>query len=1336
MNFISIVIMLLIIPIVGFAGNDRFEIDLNYAVNPVYMEITPDKKVRLVGSDASRLKNPLMYEGFAQSIALPTGSPRNLRAIEKLKNIGITVIEVTSPKASDIVVIMNRGTVWVYEGEKIPRPISFELPIEPRFLAENTLSNLFVNWKVPTEVVYSFRSHAMALGDTSGDVKTFEGSYIDSRVNRNWPRQQFSTKFNSDVRLTVKSQFISIEYKTNSESDYQVYQFHSLNEAQKRIEQTQILPTHDPTVETASVAATDDATVVIDPSALRKIKPAFETYINAFRHALELNVFGQPEAIEILVDIEKQNILTNGKRIVPEIAMFLGLPGVGKDTLVEAYIYARAVARGDTFDRALQYHVHRTPKAKSKGDTWAFTGSGTGYIGSKEVSPLIRFVVDHSGGRYKISYTKGNEASEFVEENLNWKPGQVVENTFAPEDGVIFVNEFHDWSKEMKNVILKEALERGYFTVGNPGPGVNRVEVPITIILASNDGMNLIASRNRDGERVGAPLTEEQLMVRRNLNASDKAALKDELRHAMPTNPEGGTSEEVLSRIPNSRIVLLRPHTNSSLRKVVEKLFGKLQLKYLRDKALDFPSIKIEFTSSLKNFLVGYDQLAEEGARPIEDKVKSLVEKTLSDAVFSGRLKLKEGDVLKIGIRANKDGTFSLTVNSKSFLIQDSENKRDVQPISDDKIDKLVKLEEELNKRVKGVQNIIKDLARDIRLSMNTEKPDHAEKETKTADVYAFLGTSSTGKSELAIALHQVLFETKSEPFMLDGSQIQSEFELKQKILGYRDAQNRPVPSLFMEAYDRSNGKLVLVLDEITNANRDVLKGLYDLLRKAVPAFADGKARPMRSVKIILTGNLSEEWYAGIPRDAPEAQQLEAARKIYNEAVADEGFKRNFLMKHLSEAFLNRIGLQRIYFFGPHTEKTSRQVIQLKLVKAIKDFSASVPGRRSWKLKFESDDDYVKTIEAIEKYGFKIWEQSASIVNFVDKNLMAEIHDRLLVAKVPDGAEVVIRKIDDKFDSSSSKVKFELLTNGAVLPLEVRGKGVPKTMRIDQKEVILTAYHEAGHEIVNRILLGDKIKAGGISIIPGVVEINGNWILYEGLARHRQVEKMTSTPEVVIARMAVIMGGEAGEMLVTKTERLTAGKSNDIQRATSLARKAILTAGLSEKWGHTAPEHQSLDGYVNGLSEARRRVLEKEVALMLEEARTLARRVLIANYNSLFNPLGAHLAEKGEIKGEALERFYRRVEVANKIVVPGMKLAVDQAVADYETKVKKEAPPVNLRDFEFNSFTRMPATIADPEAIRNQRRAAALAAVDLSPGYALVKNSIPITAGRCELLFK
>jgi len=1054
---------------------------------------------------------------------------------------------------------------------------------------------------------------------------------------------------------------------------------------------------------------------------------SYQDYIIKMSELMQNSVLGQPEAVEAMIDIEKDLITGGGIRKQPSVLMFIGLPGTGKDTIVESYIQSRHfVNYNKTVD--LNDHIFRYPVVKESKDAWTLTGSATGYVGSKNLSPLVRFLVKHSAGKYRIVKPQDEQEQEYVVLNEEWKPGQVLPDYFAPEDAILFVNELHDWSAEQINELLKEALEKGYFKINNPGPGLNRLQVPMTFVLTSNHGIGLIASRDQNGQRVGRPLTEQELMARWELAAYDKPRLKDEIAKVSPQNSKGGMSEEVRSRIPDSRLILLRPFSSDIVAKIASAKLKQVSILFAQTKLKGMPSLQVEFSKSLVDFVANYDQSAEDAARLLDGKISQLVTKTIQDALFAQKIKFKNNEKVIVDVHHNQDGTYDLLLNGQSLPIGYTQKNKVKLSITDAEIDDLVNLESKLNEKVKGVQHIVKKLARDIRRSQNIEKVNDVEYNQKNADVYMFLGSSSTGKTELATALHQVLYKTHTKPLIIDFSQITNVQDLKDKILGSRDRQNSSIASDFMAEFDRANGDLVVVFDEISNANSEILKALYDILREpVVRTFSDKKPRSMAKVKIVMTGNAGEEWYKNIPRHIPENEQLAAARSIYEQYLANAGLRRATLLKFFSEAFINRVGEERIFYFAPHTMKTIRELVHQKLVSAIKKFSSQQNGRRSWNILFNSEQDYILTLESIEKYGFKIWEQGASIKRFIDDNLLPEIHDALLKAKVPHGETVKLIKISDVPGASQSQVHFTLniVNQNLSIPVSVDGKGLVRKIKKTDSEIQWTAYHEAGHEVARRVLLQDSQRSGGVSIKPGVTLINGEAILYDGIARSERVESIPVTRESLINEMAILLAGEVAESITVRNGLHSAGIANDIQRATDLARNAIINYGMSSRWRSGAqPNNSDLNAYVMTLSDSKKALLEKEIEVLLDEAREKARHTLIANYDLLFLPIGRHLAAKGEIKGDVLERFY--IQRQYQIIHPIQKNLVRERISEFETKVKAESAlaPKSQMGLQFYNFAQRTERVVDLEQLDRKQLAQELKSVNLSSAKDVVYSSI------------
>ncbi len=117
-----------------------------------------------------------------------------------------------------------------------------------------------------------------------------------------------------------------------------------------------------------------------------------------------------------------------------------------------------------------------------------------------------------------------------------------------------------------------------------------------------------------------------------------------------------------------------------------------------------------------------------------------------------------------------------------------------------------------------------------------------------------------------------------------------------------------------------------------------------------------------------------------------------------------------------------------------------------------------------------------------------------------------------------------------------------------------------KSMIISEEEKKLTAYHEIGHVLVAR-MLPEADPVHKVTIIP-----RGRAL---GVTTYLPVdEKHTYSREYLEATITYALGGRAAEMLIFN--RFTTGAGNDIEKATSLARKMVCEWGMSEKLGPLA----------------------------------------------------------------------------------------------------------------------------------------------------------------------
>ena len=135
-------------------------------------------------------------------------------------------------------------------------------------------------------------------------------------------------------------------------------------------------------------------------------------------------------------------------------------------------------------------------------------------------------------------------------------------------------------------------------------------------------------------------------------------------------------------------------------------------------------------------------------------------------------------------------------------------------------------------------------------------------------------------------------------------------------------------------------------------------------------------------------------------------------------------------------------------------------------------------------------------------------------------------------------------------------------------------------------------------------------------------------------------EKNLMSKEDILTQLATLTGGREAEKLIFG--KITTGASNDIERATKLARSMITQYGMSDQFGMVALEtvtNQYLGGDTSLVcSPATSEAIDKEVVKIIKEAEDKAYKILQDNKEKL-NELSAFLLEKETITGEEFMRI-------------------------------------------------------------------------------------------------
>ena len=191
------------------------------------------------------------------------------------------------------------------------------------------------------------------------------------------------------------------------------------------------------------------------------------------------------------------------------------------------------------------------------------------------------------------------------------------------------------------------------------------------------------------------------------------------------------------------------------------------------------------------------------------------------------------------------------------------------------------------------------------------------------------------------------------------------------------------------------------------------------------------------------------------------------------------------------------------------------------------------------------------------------------------------------------------------------------------------------SMIISEKEKEITAYHEAGHALVARLLPGaDPIHK--VTIIP-----RGRAL---GLTMQLPVdEKYTHARGYLLDRIAILFGGRVAEKLVF--DEITTGAGNDIERASELARKMVCEWGMSDELGPLAygkkEEHIFLGREIaqhRDYSEQTAQRIDAAVKQIIVEANDKVTRLLEEN-RDILTAIAAELLERETIMLEDIDRI-------------------------------------------------------------------------------------------------
>ncbi len=183
-----------------------------------------------------------------------------------------------------------------------------------------------------------------------------------------------------------------------------------------------------------------------------------------------------------------------------------------------------------------------------------------------------------------------------------------------------------------------------------------------------------------------------------------------------------------------------------------------------------------------------------------------------------------------------------------------------------------------------------------------------------------------------------------------------------------------------------------------------------------------------------------------------------------------------------------------------------------------------------------------------------------------------------------------------------------------------------KSLVLTEEERTLTAYHEAGHAVI-------ALRVPGLDPLHKVTIVPRGRALGVTASLPEQ-DRHSYSRDYMLARLTMLYGGRAAEQMIFGAEKITTGAGNDIERATSMARRMVTQFGMSEKVGPMAVGDAEQEvflgrelGHRREVSQQTAQLVDDEVKRFLDEAYQEAVDTL-ANHRDLLERLAQSLLER------------------------------------------------------------------------------------------------------------
>jgi hypothetical protein len=439
-----------------------------------------------------------------------------------------------------------------------------------------------------------------------------------------------------------------------------------------------------------------------------------------------------------------------------------------------------------------------------------------------------------------------------------------------------------------------------------------------------------------------------------------------------------------------------------------------------------------------------------------------------------------------------------------------------------------------------------------------------AKRARRSVDIFAFLGSTGTGKTELAEAIAEVYYGHRSRAVRFDIGSIKNGDQLNDIFgspRGYVGSNTRPPFEEALVTFGHEGG--VIIFDEFdkigggaksgipSSARDQFLNGLYSITDKAEWRSPLGKVYDLSHVIFVFTANAGQELTQGLPTDDLRLSAWESANDEQSlEAILRESGWQEALVGRLRGS---------MFLFKPLTQTYKDDIAKKEIDRVLEDFGSTIG---------LDDVAFHPNFLKILNDAFFSHSSGARSMNLMIKKTIPALLTEVLSSDVDltSGRDIKFRfTLSDNYHGVYSFSGARPPKRSVLLTLDlIKADGAESAFTRDvshfaNKKVLRsvqdmrrTAFHEAGHVVANDATLTNK----GFDFVTIVGA--GDFL---GYARFKSLDHVGPlSRDAIVASVASLLAGRAAEMMMGFSP--DAGWSSDWEQARLTAVTAIKKYGL------------------------------------------------------------------------------------------------------------------------------------------------------------------------------